>query len=627
MFRRLFPALLLLCAGWAMTSPASAERLPDEQTPADCVAEFEKQAGTAPDGARIGMLGSVMREDAVWNRYGPDYLACELKAGHVVRMLFLEASGVSAELAGGQRIELTLPDGRVGWFAATAAAAGVELQTTDRLPIPAPVAGSGDSRSSAPGRWTFAISTIFLAALGLLWYRRRSRTKGLVRVSGTSSKSAARGSDVPETRFSDVAGCKEAIEDLQEIVDALRYPERFRAVGARTPKGALLVGPPGTGKTLLARAVAGEAGVPFFAAAGSDFVEMYVGVGARRVRDVFERARKAGRAIVFIDEIDAVGRRRSEGAVSGGDQEHENTLISLLNELDGFKDTQVVLLAATNRPDVLDPALIRPGRLDRRVQVGLPDVREREEILAVHSRGKPLAEDVSLATLARRTPGMSGAQLEQVCNEAALVAARADRTSINSADFDDAVAYVVMGRARRSAQVTELDRRVTAWHEAGHTVAALRVPFAEAPVAVSIVPRGVAGGVTWTPGSDSQILTRDQLRARLVVALAGRAAEELLLGGEFTAGASGDLEQATQMARAMVDRLGMTGRGLAVRTQAPSDLSDVAVEQLLQDALQGATAVLSANRDLLEAIAAALLERDDLGEEDLRELSDTHPAR
>jgi cell division protease FtsH len=352
---------------------------------------------------------------------------------------------------------------------------------------------------------------------------------------------------------------------------------------------------------------------------------MYVGVGARRVRDVFDKARKAGGGIVFIDEIDAVGRKRSEGHVSGGEGETENTLISLLNELDGFRGSNVVVLAATNRPDVLDPALLRPGRLDRRVHVGLPDLDGRQAILRVHTRNKPLSDDVDLATIAQRTQSMSGAQLEQVSNEAALLAARDGRTQLTTTDLTHAVEYVIMGRPRRSARIDEHDRRVTAWHEAGHAVCALRQPAAEPPVKISIIPRGQAGGVTWTGSPESQIVSRNQLRARLVVALGGRVAEEVLLDGEHTAGAAGDLEQASEIARLMVDRFGMTKRGLAVQQRA-RDSSDDAVEVLLQSALDDARQLLAANAALLEAIATALLDFDDLESDAITALADAHPA-
>jgi cell division protease FtsH len=341
------------------------------------------------------------------------------------------------------------------------------------------------------------------------------------------------------------------------------------------------------------------------------------------VRDLFEKARKAGGGIVFIDEIDAVGRKRSQTAVSGGEGETENTLISLLNELDGFRASNVVVLAATNRAEILDPALMRPGRLDRRVHVGLPDIQGRAEILDVHMREKPRAADVNLDALARRTPGMSGAQLEQVCNEAALLAARAARTEVSNRDLGAAVEYVVMGRARRSAKIDEQDRLLTAWHEAGHTVCAMLQPDAEPPVAVSIVPRGQAGGVTWMGQTDSQILSRAQLRARLVVALGGRVSEELLLDGEHTAGAASDLEEASNIARQMVDRFGMTDRGLAVR-QGGTDSSEEAVELLLRQALDEARSILEGNRVLVENLVHELLEHNDLDEEALRQLALAH---
>jgi len=564
----------------------------------------------------------------LWSAGGFEYAVCEIEAGRVASLLFLEGLKAAVTLDDGSLLEVSVDPERAGWLAALAVRMGVDVDATDRLDVPPPNPGLPSADNASLAGVLVLLASAGVVVLLVVGWRRRKRRNERVVVAATQDQrpGRSRGADVPDTKFSDVAGCKEAIEDLKEMVDVLRHPDRFRAVGARPPKGALLVGPPGTGKTLLARAVAGEAGVPFFAAAGSDFVEMYVGVGARRIRDVFEKAKRAGRAIVFIDEVDAVGRRRSEAAVSGGEQEHENTLIALLNELDGFRDSQVVVLAATNRPDVLDSALTRPGRLDRRVHVGLPDVREREEVLSVHTRNKPLGDGVSLGSIARRTPGMSGAQLEQVCNEAALLAARASRAAIHQEDMSAAVEYVAMGRARRSAVVSESDRLVTAWHEAGHTVASLRVVGAEPPVAVSIVPRGQAGGVTWITAPDSTLLSREQLRARLVVALAGRAAEERLLGGEHTAGAASDLEQATSLARAMVDRFGMTSRGLSVRAGGSDAASDDAVERLLADAMASAAAVLENNAALLDAVVTGLLDRNDLSEDELVALSSRYPA-
>lgn len=423
------------------------------------------------------------------------------------------------------------------------------------------------------------------------------------------------------TGFSSVAGCAEAIEDLREMVDFLADPGKYQRFGARIPRGALLVGPPGTGKTLLARSVAAEAGVPFISASGSDFVEMFVGVGAKRIRELYAEARSHGRAIVFIDEIDAVARRRGgdQGINPGATAEHENTLIALLTELDGFASSEVITLAATNRPDVLDPAIVRPGRLDRRIEVPVPDRRGREEILAVHVAGKPLADDVDVAAVAARTPGMSGADLSRVVNEAALTAIRLGRDAIDAECFAEAVELVALGRARPGAQITARDRRITAWHEAGHAVAALLLDEAEDPVAVSIIPRGPAGGVTWMGSSDDLYFTRDQAEARLVVMLAGRVAEEILLGGSSTQGASSDLEAASALARNMVDRYGFTGRGLAV-SAGDNDESRRAVDALLSLAHRRATDLLRGELALLESVAAALLERDRLDRSDLHRL-------
>lgn len=560
-------------------------------------------------------------------RVSGEYVLCEIEhhPGNVQSILFLKDGSGVATMRDETKIQFQIPASSGAWFAAKAASSGAELSSSEPLDLEKFDSGSSVS-SGAKGPGVVGIiallfSVAFIGALAFKWQQRRT---GKVLVHGSQRALAKQArSDVPQTRFKDVAGCKEAVEDLQEIVEVLKHPERFTAVGARTPKGALLVGPPGTGKTLLARAVAGEAGVPFFSAAGSDFVEMYVGVGARRVRELFEKARKAGGGIVFIDEIDAVGRKRSQNSVSGGEGETENTLISLLNELDGFRSSNVVVLAATNRPEVLDPALMRPGRLDRRVHVALPDIEGRVEILQVHLREKPTAQDVNLDTLARRTPGMSGAQLEQVCNEAALLTARDARVEVTNRDLGAAVEYVVMGRARRSAKIDEQDRLVTAWHEAGHAVCAMRQEGAAPPVAVSIVPRGQAGGVTWMSQTDSQILSRAQLRARLVVALGGRVAEELLLNGEHTAGAASDLEEASNIARQMVDRFGMTDRGLAVRPGG-SDSSEEAVEVLLGEALSDARALLEENRALVESLVRELLEHNDLDEDALLQLSLAH---
>lgn len=581
----------------------------EERTAADsCDAAKATNANTGEFPMIAAGVNSVtlMRNDA--------WLECQIEKKSVEALTTTKQQDhlTIVELTDGRQVEIQLSNANGSWLVSRAAEAGAKIRASEALSLKTP---GKPTTTAQTGEWVHAIPLVLFAAfavwLGVRWWRvNRKVTVGV----GGDSRSARRGVDIPETRFEDVAGCAEAIEDLREIVDVLRRPERYEQLGARAPRGALLVGPPGTGKTLLARAVAGEAGVPFFQAAGSDFVEMYVGVGAKRVRALFEKARKAGGGIVFIDEIDAVGRKRSSRDTTAGEQESENTLIALLNELDGFARSNVVVLAATNRADVLDSALVRPGRLDRRVHVGLPDRLEREAILGVHLRGKPVADGVSLEAVANRTPGMSGAQLAQVCNEAALLAARAGVSVISQAELMGAVEYVSMGRARRSATVAKSDREVTAWHEAGHAVCAMRQEGADAPIAISIVPRGEAGGVTWMKGSESVIVSRQSLMARLVVALGGRAAEEELMHGEFTAGAASDLSQATEIARAMVDRFGMTGRGLAVRERS-SDDSETAVEQLLADAMQRARELVREHHILLSGLVDALLECDDLDED------------
>lgn len=593
--------------------------------PFDC-ATVTVASASAADAPAPMFVPPAMQEELLLASLGDEYVRCLLDSGEVSRLLVLQGDVAVATLRDGRQLEFALPPEDASQFVAAFAARGVEVSPGEAPPLTLPdsTSAAAPRDSGSPLLWLLAFASIATGA-ALLYRRRRRPRKALVHRTASQSSplratSRSAGEDVPSTRFSDVAGHAEAVEDLAEMVDVLRNPEKYRDLGARPPRGALLVGPPGTGKTLLARAVAGEAGVPFYAAAGSDFVELYVGVGARRVRDVFERAKKAERAIVFIDEIDAVGRRRSPHVSSGGDQEMENTLVALLNELDGFAATNVLVLAATNRPDVLDPALTRPGRLDRKIHVGLPDEAARLGILGVHTRSKRLDSAVDLSAIARRTPGMSGAQLEQVCNEAALLAARRGASSLAAGDFSAAVEYVLLGRARRSATVAENDRIVAAWHEAGHALVAHRHPHAPSPIAVSITPRGNAGGVTWMSGDESQILSRQQLRARLAVALAGRAAEERLLGGEHTAGAADDLLRATEIASAMVQRFGMSDFGLAVRGD--SQESDLAVDRLLRAAHDEAVAMLESNADALRRLAEALLEHEDLDAEGLAVLLD-----
>ncbi len=431
----------------------------------------------------------------------------------------------------------------------------------------------------------------------------------------------------PAVSFDDVAGVEEAKEELQEVVEFLKFPERFMSLGAKIPKGVLLVGPPGTGKTLLARAVAGEAGVPFFSISGSEFVEMFVGVGASRVRDLFARAKQAAPAIVFIDEIDAVGRHRGAG-IGGGNDEREQTLNQILVEMDGFDErTNVIVIAATNRPDVLDPALLRPGRFDRRVTLDLPDIRGREEILRVHLKGKPVQRDVDITTLARQTHGFSGADLANMVNEAAILAARQEKEGIGFQELGEAVDRVIAGPARRSRKVSEREREIVAYHEAGHALIAAHLPEADPVHKVTIVARGAAGGFTrLLPDEDRGLWSKAQFEAMLAVMMGGQAAEEIVFG-DITTGASNDLQKANGVARKMVTEYGMSS-GLGPRTfgtgqetvflgkeltqgakysDAVAAKIDTEIGSLLERAQHTASRVIEANRAKLTLLANKLL--------------------
>ena len=475
-----------------------------------------------------------------------------------------------------------------------------------------------------------ALAAMLLPVLMIIGFFVWMSKKGAMGMSGATNAKAftATKAELPEppaARFDDVVGCDEAVEELSEIVSFLHDPTHFEAAGAKMPRGFLLVGPPGTGKTLLARAVAGEAGVPFYSAAGSDFSEMFVGVGAARVRDLFSKAKKTG-GIVFLDEIDSVGRARNGAAQGGGaNDERESTLNALLVEMDGFaKEANVVVVAATNRPDILDPALTRAGRFDRQVTVAPPDRRGRTRLLDLYAKDRTMGTDVDFVALARRTPGLTGADICNLVNQAALEAARAKRNVISNGDFDEALATVMMGRARKSAVVTDQDREITAWHEAGHTIAALVLPDANDPVQVTIVPRGPAGGVTWMGGDDNSFMTRSHARAQLVVALGGRAAEEILLNGDFTQGASGDLVQATNLATQMVTQWGMSNMGLVAMNPdrivfgGIGDRVHAEIDGMLNEALEGARTLLSEHRALFDAIVKELLDEDTIDVERLK---------
>ena len=443
--------------------------------------------------------------------------------------------------------------------------------------------------------------------------------------------------DTLKVTFADVAGADEAKEELQEIIEFLKDPAKFSRLGGRLPKGVLLIGPPGTGKTLLARAVAGEADRPFFQMSGSDFVEMFVGVGASRVRDLFEQGKAHAPCIIFVDEIDAVGRHRGAG-LGGGHDEREQTLNALLVEMDGFESNEgVILLAATNRPDVLDPALLRPGRFDRQIVVDMPDLKGREGILRVHAKKLPLAEDVELQLTARGTPGMSGADLENICNEAALLAARRDGDKVSMDDFDEAKDKVMLGAERRSLVLNEGERKLTAYHEAGHTVVGLRIPGLDPVHKVTIVPRGRALGITASlPEEDRHSYRKEWMEGQLAMLFGGRVAEEMTFGPEsVTTGAGNDIERATGMARRMVTSFGMSdgiglmavgepeheiflGRDISQRrtvSEHTSRIVDEEVKRILDKAHARAREVLEENQDLMEVFAQALLERETLDRE------------
>ena len=477
-----------------------------------------------------------------------------------------------------------------------------------------------------------------LIILFLLWMMNNAQGGGNRVLSFGKSKAKLMTKDMPSTKFSDVAGADEAVEELDEIRDFLANPTRYQALGAKIPKGVLLYGPPGTGKTLLARAVAGEAGVPFYSISGSDFVEMFVGVGASRVRDLFEQAKANAPAIIFVDEIDAVGRHRGAG-MGGGHDEREQTLNQLLVEMDGFEAKGgIILIAATNRPDILDPALLRPGRFDRQIPVGQPDLKGRQAILAVHAKGKPFAADVEFLSLAKRTVGMSGADLANVINEAALLTARENGTVITNVALEESVDRVIGGPARKGKVISEKEKKITAYHEGGHALAAWAMPGLEPVYKVTILPRGRTGGhALVVPEDDKSLMTRSEMIARLVMALGGRAAEELVFA-EPTTGASSDIATATKIARAMVTEYGMSGKLGAVKyghgddepflgrtygsgpeysIEVGSEI-DHEVRALIEAAHTEAWEVLNTYRDVLDALAAALLEKETLERRDLQ---------
>ena len=468
---------------------------------------------------------------------------------------------------------------------------------------------------------------------------RQSQGSNNQALSFGKSKARLFTGDRPSVMFADVAGADEAKQELQEVVEFLREPQKFAALGARIPKGVLLVGPPGTGKTLMAKAVSGEAGVPFFSISGSEFVEMFVGVGASRVRDLFEQAKRNSPCIIFIDEIDAVGRHRGAG-LGGSHDEREQTLNQILVEMDGFDtDTNVIIVAATNRPDILDPALLRPGRFDRRVVMDRPDVRGREAILKVHVRGKPLGEDVDLEVLARATPGFVGADLENMVNEGAILAARRNRRNIAMTDLTEAIERVAIGPERRSRVISQEQKRVIAYHEAGHALVQEKLTHTTPVLKVTIIGRGMAGGYMWPLDKDSMLRSRSEMEEEISVALAGRAAEEIVFG-KITTGASNDLEQVTQIARRMVTVLGMSERmgpltyghkeemmflGREINEQRNyseevAEAIDREVQRIVAEGYERTMNIINTYRDLLNTIAEQLMEVETLDQSSFKAL-------
>ncbi|MGG6268799.1 ATP-dependent zinc metalloprotease FtsH3 [Leptolyngbya sp. AN03gr2] len=501
--------------------------------------------------------------------------------------------------------------------------------------------------------WLRAVSSLFFPVLllvGLFFLLRRAQN-GPGSQAMNFGKSKARVQMEPQTQvtFNDVAGIDQAKLELNEVVDFLKNADRFTAVGAKIPKGVLLVGPPGTGKTLLAKAVAGEAGVPFFSISGSEFVEMFVGVGASRVRDLFEQAKTNAPCIVFIDEIDAVGRQRGAG-LGGGNDEREQTLNQLLTEMDGFEgNTGIIIIAATNRPDVLDAALLRPGRFDRQVVVDRPDYAGRLEVLNVHARGKTLSKDVDLEKIARRTPGFTGADLSNLLNEAAILAARRNLTEVSMDEINDAIDRVLAGPEKKDRVMSEKRKELVAYHEAGHALVGALMPDYDPVQKISIIPRGRAGGLTWfTPSEDrmdSGLYSRSYLQNQMAVALGGRIAEEIVFGEEeVTTGASNDLQQVARVAKQMVTRFGMSdrlgpvalgrqqgnmflGRDIAAERDFSEETAaaiDDEVRNLVEQAYRRAKAVLVQNRPVLDKLAQMLVEKETVDSEELQELLSTN---
>ena len=541
---------------------------------------------------------------------------------HKVKKVTVNGRDLTGELADQQKFTTVVPDDRDLY--PTLRAANVEITVLNNSSTP--LIG-----------YIFQFVPFIIMALLLIFILRQAQSGGSQALSFGRSRAKLLNENRPKVTFADVAGVDEAKEELGEVVEFLKYPKKFQALGARIPKGVLLLGPPGSGKTLLARAIAGEAGVPFFSISGSDFVEMFVGVGASRVRDLFEQAKKSAPCIVFIDEIDAVGRQRGAG-LGGGHDEREQTLNQLLVEMDGFdQNTGVILIAATNRPDVLDPALLRPGRFDRQIVVDRADVRGRQAILSVHSKNKPLSKEVSLETLARRTPGFSGADLENLLNEAALLAARRNKSVIEMIDCDEAIDRVMVGPERKSVVMSQREKENTAYHESGHAIVGGLTPNSNPVHKVTIIPRGMSLGLTWSlPDEDRHSVTKNELLAQIKMSVAGRIAEEIKFG-DVTTGASNDFEKATELARRMVTQYGMSdtlgpiqygrgnhqvflGRDFGEDRNYSEEIAgkiDVEVRKIIDTCYGDARKILEVNWDKVERMANSLLEHETVETEEV----------
>jgi len=596
--------------------------------------------------ALVALLGLALyqfveRQRGTYQDFSYSEFSRQLDAGNVAKVEVIDGKLVRGEF----RVAVARDGGSVKQFSVLLPIANSEA-ILKRLETSVPVISASEPRTGLTFLLVQALPWIVIIGLWFLFIRQL-QAGGNRAFSFGKSKAKLLSGDTPKVTFADVAGADEAKVELQEIIEFLKDPQKFTRLGGRLPKGALLIGPPGTGKTLLAKAVAGEAGRPFFSMSGSDFVEMFVGVGASRVRDLFEQGKAHAPCIIFIDEIDAVGRHRGAG-LGGGHDEREQTLNQLLVEMDGFESNDgVILIAATNRPDVLDPALLRPGRFDRQIVVDAPDVRGREGILRVHTRKIPLAPDVRLGTLAKGTPGLCGADLANLVNEAAVLAARRNKVLVDMSDFEDAKDKVMLGVERRSLSLTEDERRLTAYHEAGHAIVSLKIPGSDPLHKVTIIPRGRALGLTtWLPEEDRHNYTKAWLEGRLAAAFGGRVAEELVFGAEkVTTGASNDIEQATAIARRMVTQFGMSdavgviavgdreqeiflGREISHRREISERMSetvDKEVKRIIDEAYGLARTILIENRELLDRIAEALLERETLDRDEMDLLSRGEP--